>query len=150
MTMTNPDVGVPFLLELFNGGSVLLEGLFLLWALRYLWLEARRRNLMLIARWRNLPPSMSFIVAVIVFDFSSWLRSVVVWTWRRFYDSGPFQDWHLYMLLVAGMIGTIGALCKIRAVTKPDYGSEPWLICLALVLVFVVVSIAARIAFPTV
>ncbi len=92
---------------------------------------------------------MSFIVAVIVFDFSSWLRSLVVWTWRRFYHSGAFAEWHLWLLLVAGVIGLVGALCKIRAVTRPDYGDEPWLICLGLVLTFVAASLAARIAFPT-
>lgn len=148
--MTSPNVGVPILLELFNGGSVLLEGVFLLWALRYLWLEARRRQITIRSWWNSggFPPSMGFIVAVIVYDFSSWLRSLVVWTWRRFYNAGPFTEWHLYMLVAAGLIGAVGALCKIRAVTKPDYGDEPWLICFALVLVFIAASLAASIAFP--
>lgn len=149
MTMASPNVGAPFLLELFNGGVVLLEGLFLLWALRYLWLETRRRNLTFHSWWRDgFPPSMGFIVAVIVFDFSGWLRSFVVWTWRRFNNAGSFSQWQLYTLIAAGVIGVIGALCKIRAVTKPDYGNEPWLICLALVIVFIAASVAASVAFP--
>ena len=148
ITTINPSTGAVLLLELFNGGSVLLEGVFLLWALRYLWLEKRRRNLRLLD-WARFPPSMGFIVAVMTFDFASWLRSLVIWSWRRFYHSGEFMQWHLILLVLAGGIGIVGALCKIRAVTKPDYGDEPWLICLALTLVFVAASVAARIAFPS-
>lgn len=144
MTMISPSVGAPFLLEIFNGGSVLLEGLFILWAVRYLWVEARRRQLVL-ADWTRLPPSMAFIVAVIVFDFSSWLRAVVVWSWRWFYDAnaGSFTHWQLMLLIAAEVIGVTGALCKIRAVTKPDYGDTPWLVCFGVVLAFIIFSIAA-------
>lgn len=140
MIMENPNVATPILLELFNGGSVLLEGLFLIWAIRYLWLETRRRRLGF-RDWLNLPPSMALVVAVIVFDFSSWLRSLVVWSWRRFYDAGAFVDWHTNTLLLAGAIGVVGALCKIRAVTQPDYGSAPWLFCTGLIVIYVVISL---------
>lgn len=140
MITESPNVSAPILLELFNGGALILEGLFLLWALRYLWLESKRRNLR-IRDWFYLPPSMSLVVAVIVFDFSSWLRSLVVWSWRRFYEAGAFQPWHTDILLAAGAIGVLGALCKIRAVTKPDYGSAPWLFCTGLIVVYVVMSL---------
>lgn len=136
-----PTMTMPLLLELFNGGFVLLEGVFLLWAVRYLWIEGRRRDLRFIDYFGRLPPSMGLVVAVIVFDFSSWLRSLVIWNWRRFYAAGTPALWHQHALIVAGAIGIIGALCKIRAVTKPDYGNEPWLFCLGLIAVYVVVSL---------
>ena len=139
MTIMSHDV-TPILLEFSNGGVMVLEGLFLLWALRYLWLEYRRRNLST-KDWFKLPPSMSFIVAVIVFDFSVWLRAVAIWSWRKFYGAAAFPDWQIVLLLVAGVIGVVGALCKIRAVTKPDYGDEPWLICIAILIVFIIISV---------
>lgn len=145
----NPDFVVPLLLELFNGISVILEGIFLLWGLRYLYLETRRRGLR-VRDWFlfRLPPSMNFIIAVLVFDVASWMRSLVVWSWRRIYNSGDFTQWHSGMLVAAGLIGFIGALCKIRAVTKPDYGDQPWLMCLALVVMFVALSIVVRMPWP--
>lgn len=158
MTMISLDAGawtsstngqfVPVLLELFNGGSVILEGVFMLWALRYLWTESRRRNLRPRDWWFGLPPSMSFIVAVVVFDSGSWVRSLAVWSWRRFYHSGEFAPWHLFALLIAAAVGLVGALCKIRAVTQPDYGNEPWLVCLALTVLFIGFSIFVRLVFP--
>lgn len=150
MNLSDPDSGVPFLLELFNGISVILEGIFLLWGARYLYLEMNRRELR-VRDWFlfRLPPSMNFIIAVLVFDIASWLRSLVVWSWRRLYNSGDFTRWHLILLLVAAVIGFVGALCKIRAVTRPDQGDGPWLLCLAISLVFVLGSVAARMPWPS-
>jgi hypothetical protein len=136
------------LLELFNGSEVILKGIFMLWALRYLWLETRRRGLHFIDWFRfRLPPSMGFIIAVIVSDSSEWLRSAAIWVWRRFYHGGELVPWQIAALLTAGFIGILGGLCKIRSVTKPDYGDEPWLVCLAMVLVFVAISLLSRLAF---
>ena len=90
---------------------------------------------------------MGFIIAVLVADFSTWLHSFVIWIWRRFYDSGPYTLWQMELLLLCGVIGIIGGLCKIRAVTKPDYGDEPWLICFGLVMVFIAASLISRFAF---
>lgn len=146
--MISPNSSLLVSSELLNGSDVILKGIFMLWALRYLWLETKRRKL----RFRDwflfrLPPSMGFIIAVIVADFSTWIRSAVIWSWRRFYGSADYTAWQLELLLLAGLIGIVGGVCKIRAVTKPEYGDEPWLICLALVLVFIAASLVGRYAF---
>jgi hypothetical protein len=138
----DPNLVAPILLQLFNGSEALLLGIFLLWALRYLWLETKRRGL----HWTDwfmmrLPPPMALVVAILVNDSANWLRSIVIWDWRTFGKAGDFTRMQLFLLAIAGLVAITGVLCKIRAVTKPDYGNEPWLICLALVLIFVVISL---------
>jgi hypothetical protein len=146
--MQGIDVNTSILLELFNGSDAILRSIFMLWALRYLWVETRRRSLGF-ADWVffKLPPSMGFIIAVIVSDVSVWLRDITIWAWRRFYYANAFDSWQLGSLLIAGTIGVVGGLCKIRSVTRPDYGDGPWLSCLALVLAFIVASLISKYAF---
>jgi len=146
--MPSVNVDTSVLLELFNGSDVILRGIFMLWALRYLWVETRRRNLHFLD-WLlfRLPPSMGFIIAVVVSDTSVWLRDIAIWAWRRFDHALDFSPWQLGLLIFAGVISIVGGLCKIRSVTKPDYGDEPWLICLTLVLVFIVASLVSKYAF---
>lgn len=131
--------------ELTNGADAILKGIFILWALRYLWVETRRRKLTF-WHWLNfsLPPSMGFIIAVIISDFASWIRAVVIWIWRRFYSSGDYPLWQTEFLVLAGIIGVVGGLCKVRSVTKPDYGDKLWLLCLAFVIIFIGASLIGR------
>jgi hypothetical protein len=90
---------------------------------------------------------MGFIIAVLVSDISVWFHDVAIWAWRHFDLALNFTSWQLVLLVFAGVVGTTGGLCKIRAVTKPDYGDAPWLSCLALVVIFIVASLIERYNF---
>lgn len=132
-------------LELLNGAGMVLETCFLGLMVLYLLKETKRRGLG-VADWigGRLPPSMNFALAVMVCDSGVWLRSIVVWSWRRFYDGGGFGNYQLAFLALGALAIVVGSLCKIRAITKPDHGNGPWLASAAAVLLFVVVTVLYR------
>ena len=127
------------LLEALNGAAV-LPGLILLVLLtKYFRREAIRRGLRPMA-WFRLPPSMQLALALFIFDAGATLRLGTTWFWyligRRLV---PME----MMFLLAILVMITGLLCKIRALTEPDYGRAPWLIStivtgiLAVLLLFV-------------
>lgn len=138
------------LLELFNGSGMIVDGIFLAWCVWYLWRETGRRKdqqpelRSVWTWWLHLPPAMNFIVAVLVHDSGVWMRSVVIWVWRRFYGAGDFGIAQGALMTLGGLAIVVGGLCKIRAVTKPFYGDGPWLTTLYLVLVFLAGSLLNR------
>lgn len=128
-------------LELLNGAGMVLEFCFLSLMALYLWRETRRRGLG-ISEWAHggLPPSMNFAIAVMVCDGGVWVRAVVIWAWRRIFGGGDFSNWQAAALAFGALLIVLGSLCKIRAVSKPDYGNMPWLLSAAATLAFVVVT----------
>jgi hypothetical protein len=132
-------------LELLNGGGMVVEFFFLGWMCRYLWKETRRRKLGFLAWSRGaLPPSMNFALAVVVFDIGVWVRSVDIWVWRRFFGAAAF-NLAMIMILAGGAVAILlGSLCKVRAITKPDFGNSPWLISLAATVAFIAGSLLFR------
>jgi asparagine N-glycosylation enzyme membrane subunit Stt3 len=50
----------------------------------------------------------------------------VKWIWRRFLGADDFTAIEVVfpILFAAGIV--VALLCKIRALTKPDYGNGPW------------------------
>jgi hypothetical protein len=118
-----------------NGAGVFVEFVFLGWGVIYLVREASRRHLT-IGRWlRSLPPGMAFVMAVLLFDIGVGGRAAIIWSWRRYYDSGPFTPTQSAFLELTAALIVLGGLAKIRAVTRPDYGPFPWLACAGGVLV---------------
>lgn len=125
-------------LEKTNGAGSLLEAIFICWAIVFLVRDARRRHLAA-EQWFSLPPHLAFMMAVVIHDGGSLIRSMVVWFWRRYYNEGdPFNPHLTFFLEIGGVLLLVGSLCKIRAVTRPDYGHVPWVLCMCLVWLFFV------------
>lgn len=142
--MTTLDPRLP--LELLNGAGMIVDGIFLAWGVVYLRREATRRYGST-PFWEfvlRTPPHMNFIVAVLVHDAGVWLRSLVIWSWRRFSGGGDFTVAQAGLLAAGALLIVVGGLCKIRAVTKPDYGDAPWLTCLYLLAIFLAGSLVSR------
>lgn len=139
MTVWRIDPNLP--LELLNGAGMVLEFCFLSWVAVYLWRETRRRGL----TWRDwffrMPPSMHLAVAIMVFDGGVFMRSSVIWIWRRYLGAGDFSVLQLSLLGYGGMLIVVGSLCKIRAISKPDYGDGPWLISAGAVAAFLLATV---------
>jgi hypothetical protein len=135
--------GVP--LELLNGNTMLLDGGFLLLIGVYLARETIRRSLR-VSDWLmlRLPVSMHFAVAVAVHDCHTFGKSALIWHWRRFGHAAPFEAWQVSALAALGVLGLVGGLCKIRAISKPDYGDGPWLAAVGIAAAFTLVSLIWR------
>ena len=142
MTGWTVDPSLP--LELLNGAGMVLETCFLSCMALYLFREVRRRQLSVRDWVFDLPPSMHLAVAIFVFDFGVCLRSAVIWIWRHFYKAGDFGLIQMSLLAYGGAIIVIGSLCKIRAITKPDFGNGPWLMSLAAMILFILATVTYR------
>ncbi len=129
-------------LEILNGIDSVLELCFLFCMAQYLWKETTRRGFSFSdwIAWK-LPPSMNFAIAVVAFDVGVFVRSVTIWAWRRYYDAGDFALWQIITFDISAIVILVGALCKIRAVTKPDLGDGPWLLSAAAVILFVALTL---------
>lgn len=136
------DPGIP--LELINGDGMLTSGFFLLLIGIYLARETVRRKLHARDWLFRLPVSMHFAVAVAIHDLHVFGKDALIWHWRRFGGAGPFDAWQISALGALGLIGVIGGLCKIRAISRPDYGDGPWLFVLGATVAFMAVSLIFR------
>lgn len=132
-----------FFLEILNGGAVTPELLCLILLAVYLCRESRRRGLHALD-WFRLPPSMNLVLAMFIFDFGVWLRSITIWIWRRFFGGGDFTALQMGLLIVGGGLIVVGSLCKIRALTEPDYGRTPWLLASIATLAAIVAIVVFR------
>lgn len=133
------------LLELLDGGGMVIEAFFILFLLMYLRKETLRRGIG-IKEWYHfdLPPSMNLAIAVLVFDFGVFLRTAVIWAWRKFYGAAEFNPNQIMLLSFAAVVIILGGLCKIRAVSFPDYGHFPWLMTALMILLFILGSLIVR------
>lgn len=139
--LTGPSLS----LEVLNGAVALLELFFLVALGVYLRRESVDRHL----RWRNLfhfdlPSHMAFALAVFVADAGILVRSLVIWQWRRFHDSGPFTEAESSLLWFGAALIVLGSIYKIRSLTRPVYGMRPWIVALAAVVAFAFVTLAWR------
>lgn len=137
MRFWNWTVGADLPLEVLNGACTVSEIFFLGWMAVYLFKESRRRKLTLQhwLRWR-LPPSMNFVVAVVVFDIGVWVRSADIWVWRRFTPGAGFGAASIFILTAGALLIILGSWCKVRSITV-DYGQRPWLFQALATLIFI-------------
>jgi len=136
------DAAVP--LELLNGMGMVLSAIFLVLMVWYLWKETRRRKLPLSRWFFRLPPSMHFAVAITVYVFGVMLRTSAAWCWRRFGHGGEIGVLTFAMFGISAVIIAVGAICQIRAVSKPNWGDGPWLLSTAAVIGFVMADLYFR------
>lgn len=114
------------LLELLNGAAFTPELLCLAILANYLAREARDRGLRWFD-WFHLPANMDLVLAVLICDFGLFARTTITWAWR-FFGMGDFNAAQVAGLVGGGVFITLGFLCKIRALTRPDYGNGPWIV----------------------
>lgn len=120
-----------YLLQILNGSAVLPELIWITLLSIYLSKESKRRGLHWF-NWFALPASMNLMLAIFIYDFAILIRTIVIWAWRRFDLAAQFGPSQQIVLIAAGSLVLIGALCKIRAWTHPDYGNGPWLAATAI------------------
>lgn len=120
-----------FFLEMLNGGAITPETIWLVLLGIYLARESKRRHLRAFD-WFSLPAGMDLILAVFISDAGVQIRSLTIWTWRRFGGAGEFSHLQTGLLTLGGALIVIGSLCKIRALTRPEYGNGPWFLAMAL------------------
>lgn len=135
------DFALP--LELLNGASFFVDGLFIAWGVWYLHRESRRRGMTLADWFVRLPPHMHFIIAVIIHDAGVCSRSLLIWWWRRA-GAGDFGLVQVSVLALGAALIIVGGLMKIRSVTYPDYGYMPWMMTAYLLAVFLAGSLVIR------
>lgn len=136
------DKASAFFLEMLNGGAITPELIWLVLLTRYLVRESHRRGLHA-WDWFKLPPSMNLMLAIFIVDSGTWIRSVIIWLWRR-NGAGDFNDIQVTGLMFGGALIVLGFLCKIRALTKPDEGDRPWLRSAAISAVALITMLAVR------
>lgn len=132
-----------FFLEMLNGGAITPELLWLVLLAIYLSRESKRRGLRALD-WFALPPSMDLMLAVFISDAGVWLRSVTIWAWRRFDGAGEFNAAQQTLLIIGGAMIVVGFLCKIRALTRPDHGSRPYLVAAASTAIVLIAMLVFR------
>lgn len=130
------------MLELINGGAMVLSMFFLVFLGMYLWREVRARKLTL-NDWVHgrFPVSINLAIAILVFDFGALIRAHVIWVWRSFYGAEDFGSIQAISLTIGAAFMVVGALCKIRAVTRLTFGDWPWLASAVTALVFLSTTI---------
>lgn len=111
---------------ILRGAAIILDAIFICLLASYLIRETRRRHLRARDWVVMLPPPMHFAVSVIVCDLG-----VLIY----------LAGWDVPAIRLAG-VGVIltGALCKIRSISKPDYGDGPWLLSAGAVLIFALLA----------
>jgi hypothetical protein len=119
------------MLQALNGAAMLPALACLVLLSLYLCREARRRGLRSMD-WIRLPPSMNLVLAMFVFDVGVCLRVMAGWL---FYLTGQSVRPLEHLFSVAIFLIIVGLLCKIRALTEPDYGKAPWFIVSALTVI---------------
>jgi hypothetical protein len=102
-------------LDLVNRNGMVLEAFFIFLLATYLVRETRRRKVSVREWLFRLPPPMNFVLAVMVFDSGVALRSAG-------------------LPAIGGLVLIVGSLCKIRALSRPDWGDGPWLLGVAWVM----------------
>lgn len=135
--MTDAD-----LLELLNGAAIVPGFIVIGLLFRYLVKEAQRRGLHGLD-WRHFPPSMNLVLAMFIFVVAVWGEKVFKWGWR-FFGAKDFGAGLTVFLIFFGSFVVIGSLCKIRALTRPDFGDGPWLISASLSAVAIVALVVFR------
>lgn len=107
---------------------------------RYLSREAIRRGIHPL-KWHLLPPSMNLALAMFIFDFGVTIRYVATAFW---YARGENIATLLGVFNLAIGIMIVGLLCKIKAITEPEYGRWPWFFTMTTVLAIIFVLLATR------
>src|SRR5258708_20127512 len=111
------------ILGALNAAALIPAVIFLVLASRYLIRESIRRGLHPL-NWFNLPHSMNLALAMVIFDIFVILRLGTTVLWYMLAQRIISINL-LFLISIIGII--IGLLCKIRALTEPDYGNLPWL-----------------------
>ncbi len=110
------------LLQALNGAAVVPAAICMVLLSLYLCRESRRRGLRAMD-WFHLPPSMNLVLAMFLFDVGVIFRLGATWAWYFFGEDMVAVE-SAFAIAIAAI--TVGVLCKIRALTEPDYGRAPW------------------------
>jgi len=114
--------------ELFlevTGGSSIIPLLIVMVILAiYLFNEADRRQANF--NWLHPPPQMDFAIAVFIVILGILINAISIWIWRRIYNASDFDIIQLMALGLSRTLTVFGAICMVRALTKPDLGDKPW------------------------
>lgn len=135
-------------LELLNGNWAIASASLMVICFGYLWHESSARETLLRMDWRNRPAGtrvtqgMRVAVALFAASLGILIRSVETWRWRFF--GGDIADLSQGWLMLGGVIAVIGFLCAIREISQPLYGRGPWVWTLVVVVIFNILTIAAR------
>ena len=124
--MTDPAL----ILETLNGAAIVPGVICTILFTRYMVKETHRRGLRGLD-WFHLPPSMDLILAMFLFNSAVLGERVVKWIWRRFFGADDVNAGEAAGMILFGSVIIIASLCKIRALTRPDYGNGPWLVSVA-------------------
>jgi hypothetical protein len=113
------------ILENMNGAAI-VPALICTWLFaRYLLKEGKRREKRLFD-WFHFPPGMDLVLAMVFFNTMVLGERMTKWVWRRFLGADDFRGVETFFMFLFGAGIVVALLCKIRALTKPDYGNGPW------------------------
>lgn len=114
-----------FFLEISSGSGIVPEFICMVILIVYLGREANRRRFTWM-NWLSPPPQMDFAIAICIFNLGVLTNSLTVWAWRRIFKAGDFSLAQLLSLGIGRTLIIFGAICMVRALTKPDLGDKPW------------------------
>src|SRR5882757_9707545 len=116
----------PFILEVLNGDwgveALCLGIVCWMYLIHEIRARPKRRWPM---RWTD---GMRVAFAISAVSAGVWITRSVIYIWRHIYGGNEyFSLLELNTLIVGGAIGTLGFLLAIREISKPLFGSWPWL-----------------------
>jgi len=130
-------------LELLNGAAIVPAIIVTVLLTRYLVKESHRRGLHGLD-WFHLPAGMNLVLAMFLFNNAVLGERIIKWAWRRFLGADDFGIAESGALIFCGALIVIGSLCKVRALTHPDFGNGPWLMATAISAAAVVALLVFR------
>lgn len=130
-----------YYMETLNGVFVILLANACIWLTYYIFEQKRIHSVSLIkVTTEDGPLGVRLAIPMLTLKFGLLLRAVI-WGWV---ELGPgHKDLQLseFLIVVFGSLLVVaGFLCLIRVLTKPRFGSWPWLVVGAVVLMYVVVA----------
>jgi len=124
--MTSHEKVNLFLLVL-NSNFAIITGFMLITIVLYLVWQARENHL----SWKDwavsLPLGMTVALAMYVENFGQLIVRVTTWIWRWSGATAPFDYVQQRSIGLGSVIGLIGLLMLIRAISKPRFGERIWL-----------------------
>jgi len=128
-------------LELLNGNWALVSASLMVICAMYLLHEG-------IARWpvrrKQFTVGMRLATAMFITGLGGLIRSAETWRWRVM--GGDPDDLDQMLISIGGLLAAIGFLCMIREISTRLFGQLPWLITLAAMALFTVISLVWRLA----
>lgn len=141
-------------LELLNGNWSIASASLMLICCTYLWHEVSTRSDQTVGHQdradagtgvrATFTKGMRVAIAVLTISLGVLIRSVETWRWRVFDGGVSPNDLSQLWLNIGALLAVIGFLCAIREISQPLYGRGPWVWTLVVVVIFNILTIAAR------